>query len=112
MENHSQLFFFVIEEKYRKEYKVFYVDTNIIKKDYNQKLKNSSYNTDFFSAYGSVFSEENIVKVSENIRQIRKFRLIINSFADQKSFFYDHNIPKDIICNIAMQYDRIIKSVL
>lgn len=107
MEDHKNLFFFEI--KYKEKVSMFSkLPTHFkyfINTDY-KRCPDSLFDTSIFIAEPS---DEKISEISKYVIQKRKFNLILNSFRDKNSFFYEGNIPQDIIGNIARQYFQTLK---
>lgn len=116
MEDHPKLFFFEIKSETKSLFstklnsQTFLIDTDQIYHENFSPAELAPYYCDVFKVCASDFSESKISEISEYVRQKRKFNLIINGFRDQNSFFCNENTPKDIICNIAMQYYKALKS--
>lgn len=110
MEDHKNLFFFEIKykEKVSMSSKLPTHFKYFINTDY-KRYPDSLFDTSIFIAEPS---DEKISEISKYVIQKRKFNLILNSFRDKNSFFYEGNIPQDIIGNIARLYFQTLKSIV
>lgn len=108
MEDHENLFFFEIMYK-QKVSLLSNIKTHYkycINTDY--KRCPSPFDTSIFIAEPS---DEKISEITKYITEKRKFNQVLNSFRDEKSFFYKVNIPQDIIGIIAILYFQTLKSI-